>query len=371
MKNARIVLVFITLAFLASRQISSAQTGFAPVTSAAGLENAATGKSALSANVSGNFNTATGDYALEKNASGSQNTATGFYSLESNTTGGDNTASGYTALNFNTTGYANTASGSYALEANTTGYANTAGGSYALTANTTGQSNTATGNKALFTNKTGSQNTASGFYALYLSTGSHNTADGTRALNYLTTGEENVALGYEAGYSVTTGSNNIEIGSQGDKADTATIRLGTQGTQTQAFVAGIFGATAAAGLPVVVTPSGQLGTVTSSVRFKRDIRAMGNVSATLMALRPVAFEYKPEIDPTGTPQFGLIAEEVARVDPDLVVRDADHQVYSVRYDAVNAMLLDQVQKQQHTIDAQQKMLEALAARLDMLEKAKK
>jgi hypothetical protein len=371
MKNPGLLSVFAAVALLVIPRSLPAQTGFAPTSAPSGIENTATGKSALSSNTTGNFNAATGGYALEKNVSGSQNTATGFYALGGNTTGSDNTADGYTALNFNTTGYANAATGSYALEANTTGYANTAAGSYALTANTTGTSNTACGNKALFTNKSGTQNTAEGFYALYLSTGSHNTAVGTRALNYLSTGEENVALGFEAGYSVTTGSNNIEIGSQGDKADSETLRIGTQGTQKQAFVAGIFGATAAGGVPVVVTASGQLGTVTSSAKFKRDIRDMGHASDALMALRPVTFEYKPEIDPAGTPQFGLIAEEVEKIDPDLVVRDADHHIYSVRYDAVNAMLLNEVQKEHQTIAAQQKMLEKLSARLDALEESKK
>jgi len=334
-------------------------------------ENTATGKSALADNVSGNYNTATGGYALEKNTGGSHNTATGYFALNGNTTGLDNTATGYTALNFNTTGHDNTASGSFALEANTIGHSNLAAGAYALTANTTGTENAASGMKALFSNKSGSQNTADGFFALYLGTGSRNTAIGTRALNYLTAGEDNVALGYEAGYNVANGSANIEIGSPGDKDDTQTIRLGVQGTQKQAFIAGIFGTTATGGVPVVVTPTGQLGTVTSSARFKRNIRDMGPASDALLRLRPVTFQYRADLDPTGTPQFGLVAEEVEKVAPDLVVRDAQHQPYSVRYDAVNAMLLNQVQKQQRTIDAQQKMLADLAARLTALEKAQR
>jgi hypothetical protein len=346
--------------------------GFGDTTAAAGqVENTSTGPSALYSITSGNYNTGIGGYALEKNTQGSHNTALGYFALNGNTTGADNTATGYTALNFNTTGHDNAATGSYALEANTIGNSNAALGSYALTANTTGTDNTATGMKSLFTNTTGAQNTADGYFALYLSTGSRNTGIGMRALNYLSTGEDNVALGYEAGYNVTTGSANIEIGAQGEKDDAQTIRLGTQGTQKQAFVAGIFGATAAAGVPVVITSTGQLGTVTSSARFKRNIRDMGNASDTLMALRPVTFQYKADLDPAATPQFGLIAEEVAKVAPQLVIRDADHQPYTVRYDAVNAMLLNQVQKQQRTIDAQQKMLADLAARLDALEKAQR
>ena len=340
-------------------------------TTGGGVENTTTGKSALSANTTGNYNTALGGYALEKNSEGSHNTAAGFFALNGNTTGADNTALGYTSLNFNTTGASNVSIGGYALEANTIGHSNAALGTYALTANTTGIENTASGMKSLFTNQTGAQNTGVGFYALYASTGSHNTAVGTRALNYLSTGEDNVALGYEAGYNVTTGGSNIEIGASGDKDDSQTIRLGTQGAQKHAFIAGIFGATAAGGVPVVVTPTGQLGIVTSSARFKRNIRAMGDVTATLMALRPVTFQYKADLDPTATPQFGLIAEQVALVAPALVIRDASQQPYTVRYDAVNAMLLQQVQQQQNTIVNQQKLLEELSARVAALEKAQR
>jgi hypothetical protein len=369
MKKSSFAALLIVILLVAGQRAPA--QGFNEAAAGGAAENTATGKSALSSNATGNYNTATGGYALEKNTGGSHNTATGYFSLNGNTTGTENTANGYTALNFNTTGHDNTANGSYALEANTIGHSNTAMGTYALTGNTTGIENAAVGMKALFSSTTGSQNTADGFFALYSSTGSRNTATGTRALNYLTTGEDNVALGYEAGYNVATGSGNIEIGSQGDKDDMETIRLGTQGTQKQTIIAGIFGTTATGGVPVVVTPTGQLGTVTSSAQYKRNIRDMGAASDALMALRPVTFQYKAEIDPTGTPQFGLIAEEVEKVAPELVVRDAKHQVYSVRYDAVNAMLLNQVQKQQRTIDAQQKILADLAARLAALEKAQR
>jgi hypothetical protein len=329
-------------------------------------ENTVTGKAALSSNVSGTFNTANGAYALEKNTAGSENTATGRCALENTTTGSDNTANGCAALNVNTTGYANTATGSYALNANTSGYSNTSAGGYALYANTTGVCNTAAGRSALYSN---------GFYALYFNTtGLRNTADGTRALNYNSTGQDNIALGYEAGYKVTTGSSNIDIGSQGTNEDGGSIRIGVQGTQNQAFVAGVFGTTATGGVPVYVTSTGQLGTLSSSAKFKRDIQDMGAASDALLALRPVTFKYKTEIDPAGTPQFGLIAEEVEKVSPDLVVHNADHQVYSVRYEAVNAMLLNEFQKehqalieQQKTIADQQKLLQSLAARLDQLE----
>lgn len=376
MKNAPIVFTLFVICLLSfATAADDKPAGFNEGGDATGApQNTITGKSALSSNTTGNYNTADGDFALEKNTTGSHGMAAGFYALENNTTGSENTALGYATLNFNTTGYANTASGAYALNANTTGYSNTADGVYALTGNTVGSSNTAAGRAALFTNKTGSNNTASGFYSLYFSTGSRNTAVGTRALNYLTTGEENTALGHQAGYNVTTGSNNIEIGTQGAKDDDATIRLGTQGTQKQAFVAGIYGVTAVAGVPVIVTSNGQLGTVTSSAKYKRNIHDMGDASDALLALRPVSFQYKSEIDPNGLEQFGLIAEEVDKVSPDLVVRDATHGLYSVRYDAVNAMLLNEFQKQhkviseqEKTIAAQQKILEELAARVAQLE----
>jgi hypothetical protein len=339
-------------------------------------ENLATGKAALAAKPTGTFNTATGDYALQNNSTGAQNTATGRCALENNTSGAENTANGYATLNFNTTGYANTASGSFALNANTTGYSNVADGSHALNLNTVGYSDSATGRAALYSNTSGSQNTADGYYALYFNTtGSHNTAIGNRALNYTTTGEYNTALGHEAGYNVTTGSYNIEIGNKGDGADTGTIRLGTQDTQKQAFVAGIFGATVTGGSAVYVAANGQLGTLTSSAKYKKNIRDMGDASDALLALRPVTFQYKPEIDPSGARQFGLVAEEVEKVSPDLVVHDANHQIYSVRYEAVNAMLLNEFQKQHETIAAQektiaeqQKLLQDLAARVAELER---
>jgi hypothetical protein len=385
MKNTRKVLtrvITFKLALLfcgmAQADPSDALNGFgSPITDTSTPENTANGKSALSSNTSGTFNTADGGYALQYNTTGSQNTATGRCALENNTIGSQNTATGYAALNFNITGYSNTATGSFSLNANTSGYSNTANGTYALNSNTIGSSNTASGRAALYNNTAGSQNMANGFYALYYNTtGSNNTADGDRALNYNSTGEGNIALGYEAGYNVTTGSNNIDIGNEGVSGDDATLRVGTQGTQTKTCVAGIFGVTATSGVPVYVTSNGQLGTLTSSAKFKRNIHDMGDASDALLALRPVTFQYKPEIDPTGTPQFGLIAEEVEKVSPNLVVHDADNQIYSVRYEAVNAMLLNEFQKQhetiaeqEKTIAAQQKLLESLAARVDQLEQA--
>jgi hypothetical protein len=385
MKNVRnftFTLFLFTLALLSAHRAwadsSDSPSGFnTPGTDNAAPENFAGGKSALSSNTTGTFNTANGAYALQYNTTGSQNTANGRCALENNTGGSENTANGYATLNFNTSGYANTASGSFALNANTTGYSNTADGSHALNLNTIGYSNSATGRAALYTNVSGCQNTADGYYALYFNTtGSHNTAIGDRALNYNTTGENNIALGQEAGYSIAIGNSNIEIGNKGESTDNGAIRLGTQDAQKSAYVAGIFGATVTGGAAVYVTPTGQLGTLTSSSKFKRNIRDMGSASDALLALRPVSFQYRADIDPSGTPQFGLIAEEVEKVSPELVVRDDAHKIYGVRYEAVNAMLLNEFQKQHETIAAQEKtiakqqeLLESLAARLDQVEKA--
>jgi len=184
-------------------------------------------------------------------------------------------------------------------------------------------------------------------------------------------------LGYAGGFNLTTGSNNIDIGNLGVAGDSATIRIGTQGTQTATFIAGISGATASGGVAVYVNSSGQLGTLTSSARFKQNIQAMGDSSDVLLSLRPVSFRYRQEIDPKGLPQFGLVAEEVEKVNPDLVARDADGKPYSVRYEAVNAMLLNEflkehrtmqelrsnAAKQEATIAKQQKQIEALTAGL--------
>jgi Chaperone of endosialidase len=291
--------------------------------------------------------------------------ADGFEALTSNTTGGDNTASGYLALQENTTGYQNTATGAIALNSNTTGYYNTATGVYALQINTTGNYNVATGNAALHVNTTGTQNTATGAGALeFNTTGNYNTAAGVNALLSNTTGNYNIALGILAGTNLTTGNNNIDIGASGVAAESNTIRIGTAGTQTQTFIAGIRGVTTvnANAAPVVIDSAGQLGTVSSSERFKKEIKPMDKASEPILALKPVTFHYKS--DATGTPQFGLIAEEVAKVNPDLVVRDADGEIYTVRYDAVNAMLLNEFLKEHRTVQEQQQEISALRAELN-------
>jgi hypothetical protein len=264
-----------------------------------------------------------------------------------------NTAEGSGALFSLTSGSANTANGGDALVSNTTGSFNTATGDEALFMNTTGKANTATGLQALASNKTGGANTATGFGALFKNTGSNNTANGAKALFSNTTGSSNTALGPGAGQNLTTGSNNIDIGNFGIAAEANTIRIGTVGTQTAAFIAGIHGVTVASAVGVIVDANGHLGTVTSSARFKEAIKPMDKASEAILALQPVTFRYKHELDPEGIPQFGLVAEQVEKVNPDLVVRDAAGQVNTVRYEAVNAMLLNEFLKEHRRVQEQE------------------
>ena len=288
-------------------------------------------------------NTSSGDNA---------NTAAGYGALFSDTTGGGNTATGSEALYYNTTGNENTATGVSALEDNTTGQDNTATGFAALFGNTTGSNNTAAGVAALRENTTGGENTAAGTDALGdNTTGGENTAAGTDALLSNTTGSNNIGIGNEGGSALTTGSNNIDVGNGGVAGESNTIRIGTQGTQTDTYIAGIFGTPKIKkACEVVVETTGLLGCVTSSARYKRDIRDMGNASDKLMKLRPVTFTYKA--DSTGAKQYGLIAEEVEKIYPELVIDGTDGKPETVAYQVLPAMLLNEVQKQAKDKDAQ-------------------
>jgi hypothetical protein len=180
-------------------------------------------------------------------------------------------------------------------------------------------------------------------------TGNYNTASGTDALFSNTSGSSNIAAGYKAGYNLTTGSNNIDIGTLGVAAESGTIRIGTTSTQTAAYIAGIYGTTVT-GSAVYVTSSGQLGILASSERFKTAIAPMGSNSEKLQQLRPVTFQLKT--DPGGTVQYGLIAEEVAKVYPELVIRDQNGRIDGVRYEELAPMLLNEAQKQQRKNTAQ-------------------
>jgi hypothetical protein len=261
----------------------------------------------------------------------------------------------------NSTGSLNTAMGVDALVYNIEGNGNTATGVEALFSNTTGGGNTATGYLALFSN-TGDNNTAIGFDALLQNTTANsNTAVGVSALQNNTTGSSNIALGLNAGFNVTTGSNNIEIGHVGAANDSRTIRIGTAGTQRKTFIAGISGATVGGGVGVIVGSNGQLGTVVSSERFKDDIKPMDKASEALFALKPITFRYKHDLDLDGIPQFGLVAEQVEKVNPDLVVRDDQGKPYTVRYEAVNAMLLNEFLKEHRKVEQLTKDFESKLA----------
>jgi hypothetical protein len=350
------------------------------------FENTANGAFALYSNTTGHSNTANGVVALYSN-NGNFNTATGDFALYSNTTGSSNTATGLDALYYNTTGNNNTAIGVNALFGNTTGSSNTASGASALQ-NNNADNNTANGSNGLFSNTSGTLNTAGGASALFSNTtGSNNTASGSSALAGNTTGNSNIALGVLAGENLTTGDNNIDIGNSGVAAESNTIRIGKHATHTATFIAGISGATVT-GRAVVVNRSGQLGIAPSSERFKDAIKPMDKASKAIFALKPVTFRYKPELDPDGTAQFGLVAEQVEKVNSDLVARDNQGKPYTVRYEAVNAMLLNEFLKEHHTVQElkstavkqeatiakQQKQIEALTRGLqkvsDQLEVSK-
>ena len=313
-----------------------------------GAANTGVGWRALFSAGAGNYNTGVGAGALVLNT-GDSNTALGTAALLLNTTAGQNTAVGTGALLFNDTGASNTAVGVNALASNDSGNSNTAVGVSALPVNVSGIENTAVGGAALFSNVDGS----------------HNIAVGQAALSNNTAGSNNIAVGEFAGLSVTTSNNVIAIGVQG------------QDISNSCFIGNIFNAMAPSGSAVFIDANNRLGTNTSSKRFKDEIKSMDKASDAIFALRPVTFRYKKDIDPAGKSQFGLVAEEVEKVNPDLVVRDKEGKPYSVRYEQVNAMLLNEFLKEHRTVQElksvvtkqevaaaqQQKQIEALTASL--------
>jgi hypothetical protein len=344
--------------FAGTAGLNNSAFGFAALSGNQGSYNTGIGFGALYLNSGGNFNTATGSAALYSNI-GSDNTATGYSALNNNTTGGDNTADGFMALFLNSGGNFNTAVGVQALFSNTDGGSNTAVGSNALASNDIGNSNTAVGVSALPDNISGIENTAVGSAALFTNVdGSHNVAVGQAALSNNTSGSNNIAVGEFAGLAVITSNNVISIGVQG------------QDISDSCFIGNIFNAMAPSGSAVFIDANNRLGTNTSSKRFKEDIKPIGKSSEALLELKPVTFRYKKEIDPAARSQFGLVAEEVEKVNPDLVVRDKEGKPYSVRYDQINAMLLNEFlkehrknEKQEATIARLQKQIEALTAGL--------
>ena len=302
----------------------------------------------------GTYNTAVGFFSLRANRGGNFNTAIGAGALLDNRAE-ENTAIGAAALLHNTSGSFNTATGSGALFSNFVGPNNTASGFQALAGNTIGSSNTATGSAALQNNQTGSANTGNGEQALFSNiAGADNTANGEQALFSNTTGNFNTAIGFAAGFNQTTGSSNVYIGSN---------MIGTPGESNACYIASVFGQTTASGIPVLIDSNNKLGTPTSSKRFKEDITPMDKVSEAILALKPVTFRYKKDIDPAGTSQFGLVAEDVEKVSSDLVVRDKEGKPYSVRYDQVNAMLLNEFLKEHRKVEELTKDFHATVAQL--------
>jgi len=291
----------------------------------------------------GLFNTWQGDDALIGNTSGAGNSAFGWRALFSNTDASFNTGVGGGALSLNT------------------GDSNAAVGAAALFLNTVGSQNVAVGTDALVLNDSGSDNTAIGWFALFENTtGGVNTAIGAEALSNNTTGFNNIALGFAAGDLLTTGDDNIDIGNEGVRDEAGTVRIGTDGTQTRTFIAGISGVVVS-GAGVVVNASGQLGVAGSSARFKDAIKPMDKASEAVLALKPVTFRYKHELDAKGIPQFGLVAEDVEKVNPDLVARDDQGKPYTVRYEAVNAMLLNEFLKEHRKVEQLKKDFESKIA----------
>src|SRR6266496_4198794 len=318
--------------------------------------NTADGSGVLVNLTSGVWNSGFGFEALNHDTAGKNNTATGVRALFSDTSGSNNTATGVYALFSNTTGFFNCAAGAFALSLNIDGNFNTANGYGALYRNTA-DFNTATGFGALFRNTIGSVNTAIGVQALSSNTtGNNNTANGTDALQFSTTGSENIALDAGAGFNVTTADSVICIGNGG------------QNVSNSCFIGGIFGQTSSGGTGVFVNSDGKLGTTISSRRFKEEIKPMQRASEVLFALKPVTFRYKKEVDPQGIPQFGLVAEDVEKVKSDLVVRDREGKPCSVRYDQVNAMLLNEFLKEHSKVQELKSTVakqEAIISRLDL------
>jgi hypothetical protein len=323
---------------------NTANGAFALFSNTNGPSNTATGLYALFANTTGANNVAVGNSSLEDNTTGTFNTALGFTALANNTTANSNTATGASALGGNTVGSDNTANGTFALVNNIEGNSNTAVGRDALLANTSANENTAVGRSALASNTTSGGNTAVGFSALANTTGGVNTAIGDLALYNNTIGASNVALGVGAGYNLTTGIRNVYIG------------VGVQGVVDESYhtyISNINTTSVSGGDSDFVTvdlTTGLLGHASSSRRYKENIKPMGDSSQALFALNPVTFRYKKEIDKSQSLEYGLIAEDVAQVDPNLAIRNGKGQIESVRYNAVNAMLLNEFLKEHRKVE---------------------
>jgi len=351
----KIFRLFVAIALIWSPLSPTAQAVSPPPPGGYPNFTTAAGEHALQALTSGVGNTALGTFSLFSVTTGNNNTAVGAGALDLNTAD-SNTATGAAALLFNTTGKQNTANGTAALEFNATGDFNTANGAFALLDNATGGGNTAVGYQALAFNTIGTGNTAISVQALFHNTsGNFNTAVGGGAL-FNNTGDGNTALGEAAGQNATTGMGNVYIGHV----------LGVAGESNACYIASIFGQGSGSGVPVLIDSDNRLGTATSSKRFKEQIKPMNKSSEAVLALKPVTFRYKKEVDSDGIPQFGLVAEDVEKVNPDLVVRDKEGKPYTVRYEAVNAMLLNEFLKEHRTVQEQGATIAELKKQIETL-----
>ena len=351
----KIFRLFVAIALIWSPLSPTAQAVSPPPPGGYPNFTTAAGEHALQALTSGVGNTALGTFSLFSVTTGNNNTAVGAGALDLNTAD-SNTATGAAALLFNTTGTENTANGTAALEFNEAGINNTANGAFALFDNATGSGNTAVGYQALAFNTIGTGNTAISVQALFHNvTGNFNTAVGGGAL-FNNTGDGNTALGEAAGQNATTGMGNVYIGHV----------LGVAGESNACYIASIFGQGSGSGVPVLIDSENRLGTATSSKRFKEQIKPMNKSSEAVLALKPVTFRYKKEVDSDGIPQFGLVAEDVEKVNPDLVVRDKEGKPYTVRYEAVNAMLLNEFLKEHRTVQEQGATIAELKKQIETL-----
>jgi hypothetical protein len=347
-----------------------------------GAYNSAFGRVAMYSNTTGSFNSAFGMGALSSNVTNSYgaafgygalgastgpfNSAFGSNSLNANTTGFENGAFGYRSLYSNTTGNQNQAFGYQALYSNTTGSQNTAVGLWPLYYNTTGQNNVAVGSWAAGNNIDGNENIAVGDASLYNNlNGSNNVAIGQWALGNNQIGSNNIAIGNSAGYNNFAGySNNVDIANEGSSEDNGVVRIGTAGQQQFIYLSGVYGVATGLGngVDVMVDSNGQLGVKNSSIRFKEDVRDMADASSGILLLRPVTYRYKQAYADGSKPiDYGLIAEEVAEVYPDLVARSANGQIVTVQYQKLTPMLLNELQKQHRQLEQQQQTIDQLKA----------
>jgi hypothetical protein len=321
-----------------------------------GSGNTGLGWRSLFSNADASFNTGVGGAALALN-NGDSNTAVGAAALLLNTAGTENTAVGTDAMVFNDTGFKNTAVGAFALYSNVDGSENTALGYNVLPNNTTGSNNIAIGFSTMQDNTTGSLNTAIGWLTLINNTeGGNNTAIGRAAMQANETGSSNTAIGYGAGLNLTD-DGNVCIGASVGGASSVSNRTWIRNVYSDMATTRV----------VYIDSDGHLGTLSSSRRYKEEIRPMDKASEALFTLKPVTFRYKKAVDPSQALSFGLIAEEVAKANPALITRDKQGKPQSVRYEQINAMLLNEFLKEHKKGEQQDRKIEALEATVARLE----